>query len=69
MLAYAFPGQGSQYSGMGKLLLERYPEVEETFKLADSITGINVSRLLTEASEEELTQPWGVFGPLRCGGF
>jgi len=62
MLAYAFPGQGSQYSGMGKLLLERYPEVEETFKLADSITGISLSRLLTEASEEELkdtinTQP------------
>ncbi len=62
MLAYAFPGQGSQYSGMGKLLLERYPEAEETLKLADSITGLNLSRLLLEASEEELkdtinTQP------------
>ena len=47
---------------MGKVLLERYPEAEETFKLADSITGLNLSALLTEASEEELrdtinTQP------------
>ncbi len=62
MLAYAFPGQGSQYAGMGKVLLERYPEALETFRLADSITGLNLSALLTEASEEELrdtinTQP------------
>lgn len=62
MLAYAFPGQGSQYAGMGKVLLERYPEAEDTFRLADSITGLNLSALLTEASEEELrdtinTQP------------
>ncbi|NPB03422.1 MAG: ACP S-malonyltransferase [Thermotogae bacterium] len=62
MLGYAFPGQGSQYSGMGKVLLERYPEADETFKLAESITGLPLSKLLIEASDEELkdtinTQP------------
>ncbi|NPA80862.1 MAG: acyltransferase domain-containing protein [Thermotogae bacterium] len=54
MLAYAFPGQGSQYPGMGKSLLEAYPEVEDVLRRADGILGRPISRLLFDATEEEL---------------
>ena len=62
MLAYAFPGQGSQYSGMGKVLVEAYPEAERVFEEAEEITGMDLKGLLMEATDEELkdtrnTQP------------
>ncbi|MDE5574708.1 MAG: [acyl-carrier-protein] S-malonyltransferase, partial [Bacteroidales bacterium] len=34
--AYVFPGQGAQFSGMGKDLYEKYPQAKEMFEKADS---------------------------------
>lgn len=57
-----FPGQGSQYVGMGKLLFEQYREAREVFKAADDALGYSISKLCFEGPEEKLkltenTQP------------
>jgi len=61
-VALVFPGQGSQYVGMGKETFEAYPEAAKVFRLADEILGFPLSRLCFEGPEEELndtlnTQP------------
>ncbi|HKC65747.1 MAG TPA: ACP S-malonyltransferase [Pyrinomonadaceae bacterium] len=61
-LAYIFPGQGSQYSGMGRELAEKYPASREVFEEADEALGFSISRLCFEGTAEELqltenTQP------------
>ncbi len=56
MLAVVFPGQGSQYVGMGREVLEHYPEAEEVFSLAEETTGLPVKALCLEGPEEELTR-------------
>jgi [acyl-carrier-protein] S-malonyltransferase len=61
-LGFVFPGQGSQFVGMGKDLYDLYPEVREVFDTADSILGMSLSKLCFEGPEEELrltvnTQP------------
>jgi [acyl-carrier-protein] S-malonyltransferase len=61
-LALIFPGQGSQYLGMGRDLYERYREARSRFDEADQILGIDLSRLCFEGPEQELhdtinTQP------------
>ena len=38
--AFVYPGQGSQYVGMGKDLCDSYPEVKEIYSKADSILGL-----------------------------
>ncbi len=57
-----FPGQGSQYVGMGKILLEQFPAAAEVFARAEEATSIPVRRLCLEGPEDELrltanTQP------------
>jgi [acyl-carrier-protein] S-malonyltransferase len=52
--AFLFPGQGSQYLGMGKLLAEQYPMAAELFRQADKVLQIPLSRLCFEGPEEEL---------------
>jgi [acyl-carrier-protein] S-malonyltransferase len=60
--AFIFPGQGSQYVGMGRDLYETYPEARVLFDEADGILGFSLSRLCFEGPKEELddtinTQP------------
>lgn len=61
-LAFLFPGQGSQYAGMGRSLAQSYPLARQAFEEADAVLGFPLSRLCFEGPEEELrltenTQP------------
>ena len=56
MKAYIFPGQGSQYAGMGKDLAASYPEAQALFERADSILGIGLSTICFEGSDNDLKQ-------------
>jgi [acyl-carrier-protein] S-malonyltransferase len=60
--AFLFPGQGSQYAGMGQSLADAYPEAARTFEEADQALGFPLSRLCFQGPEDELkltenTQP------------
>ena len=59
---FLFPGQGSQFAGMGKSLAEKYGAARAIFEEADQALGFALSRLCFEGPEEELrltenTQP------------
>jgi [acyl-carrier-protein] S-malonyltransferase len=61
-LAFLFPGQASQYQGMGKDLAANFPESRAVFDEADAALGFSISQLCFEGSEESLkltenTQP------------
>lgn len=61
-LAYIFPGQGSQYPGMGKNLIENFPTAKKIFEEADDALNFSISRLCFQGSVEDLqltenTQP------------
>ncbi len=61
-LAYIFPGQGSQYPGMGKNLVENFPVAARIFEELDDALHFSISRLCFEGSAEDLqltenTQP------------
>jgi len=51
-----FPGQASQYPGMGKELAEKYPAARAVFAEADEALGFSISKMCFEGSEEELKQ-------------
>ncbi len=50
-----FPGQGSQFVGMGRELAEVFPAAAEVFQEADDLLGFSLSRLAWEGPEDELT--------------
>jgi [acyl-carrier-protein] S-malonyltransferase len=54
MLAFVFPGQGSQRVGMGKDLAEAFPEARAAFDRADEVLGFALSRLCFEGPEDQL---------------
>lgn len=54
--AFVFPGQGSQYIGMGKAFLETLPRVQEIFEIGEAVTGIPLKTLCTEGPMDELTK-------------
>jgi [acyl-carrier-protein] S-malonyltransferase len=56
MKAYVFPGQGAQFSGMGKDLYENSPLAKEMFLQANEILGFNITDVMFEGSDEELKQ-------------
>ncbi|PIP68239.1 MAG: [acyl-carrier-protein] S-malonyltransferase [Candidatus Omnitrophica bacterium CG_4_9_14_0_2_um_filter_42_8] len=56
-ICYIFPGQGSQYAGMGKDLYDNNPEAKNIFDQAEKILpGLNLKKLCFEGPIEELTQ-------------
>jgi [acyl-carrier-protein] S-malonyltransferase len=60
--AFLFPGQGSQFAGMGKSLADAHPEAKLVFDEADETLGFHLSRLCFNGPEDELkltenTQP------------
>ena len=54
--AYVFPGQGSQFPGMGKDLYESRPQAKELFEHANQILGFRISDTMFNGTEEELKQ-------------
>lgn len=61
-IAFVFPGQGSQFVGMGQALSEQSPAARQIFEEADAALGFSLSQLCFEGPEEELkltanTQP------------
>src|SRR5215475_8062863 len=61
-VAFVFPGQASQYPGMGKELAEKHPVVRAVFDEADKALGFPISKICFEGTEDDLkltanTQP------------
>lgn len=61
-VAFVFPGQGSQYPGMGKEFAENFPAARQVFEEADDSLGFKLSTICFSGSDEELrltanTQP------------
>jgi [acyl-carrier-protein] S-malonyltransferase len=56
MLAFVFPGQGSQQVGMGRALYDAYPYVRALYEEADAVLAQPLSRLCFEGPEPELTR-------------
>lgn len=55
-IAYVFPGQGSQYAGMGKEIYDKYDSAKKVFDEFDYILGRSITNLCFGGSEEDLKQ-------------
>lgn len=55
-IAVVFPGQGSQYVGMGKAFFDASPAARAVFQAAEAVSGLAIQRLCVEGPLEELTQ-------------
>jgi [acyl-carrier-protein] S-malonyltransferase len=56
MKAFIFPGQGAQFTGMGKDIYEANPKAKALFDSADRILGFDISRTMFSGSADELKQ-------------
>lgn len=56
MKAYVFPGQGAQFTGMGKDLFDNSPIAKEMFAKANEILGFDITKIMFEGTAEELKE-------------
>lgn len=56
MKAFVFPGQGAQFSGMGKDLYDSYPLAKELFEAANEILGFRITDVMFNGSSDDLKQ-------------
>jgi [acyl-carrier-protein] S-malonyltransferase len=56
MKAFVFPGQGAQFSGMGKDLYDSYPEARTMMQRANEVLGFNLTEVMFEGTDEALRQ-------------
>ncbi|MDR0368863.1 MAG: ACP S-malonyltransferase [Bacteroidales bacterium] len=56
MKAFVFPGQGAQFTGMGKKLYENNPQARDLFERANDILGFRISDVMFTGSEDDLKQ-------------
>ena len=56
MKAFVFPGQGSQYCGLGKDIFEVFPAARSMMQKADEILGFSITDIMFTGSEDELRQ-------------
>jgi [acyl-carrier-protein] S-malonyltransferase len=56
MKAYVFPGQGAQYTGMGKDLYDNFPAARKKFDNANEILGFRITDLMFAGTDEDLKQ-------------
>ena len=54
--AYVFPGQGAQFTGMGKDLYDSNPKAKELMDRANDILGYRLTDIMFEGSADELKQ-------------
>ena len=55
-IAVCFPGQGTQYVGMGRSLIERHKKTQEVFKICEKVVGSPISNTMLNGPIEDLTR-------------